>query len=413
MAEDAFGLSLTNATPEVEAHIAAFENGLLNFDDGLETMLVVADEAPDCPAAQVYAAALGAYGQTQASFDSAQERLARAQSLPATAREQQWIRALLLGTRRDFDGAADALEELTLEWPEDLPAAKLCEFFYFCRGQAYSGERFLKHMTRLRPVHGSHPDFLSMDAFACELSGKPEEALNTARRAVQLRGQNPWAHHAIAHAHQRLNTPRAGVQELESLSPYWRDSGALIRCHNWWHLGVLYLETDQIESAWNVQRDHIWGNLPDLVGEQIDAISLLWRLEMHGQTVPASIWEDIAKHVKAHESDGTVLFNTAHFVYALERAGRSTRELLDCVQEQAKDAPECQRAVWQDVGASLLPAVQACARRDFQACLQCYGPIAQGDFLRGGGSDAQCALFEDMHAFAQKMSPTRGASPRG
>jgi hypothetical protein len=53
-------------------------------------------------------------------------------------------------------------------------------------------------------------------------------------------------------------------------------------------LAILYLEKLDVAAAMGIFRDHIWGITPDFVAEQLDAISLLWRLEMAGTAVMRS-----------------------------------------------------------------------------------------------------------------------------
>src|SRR5262249_35598968 len=153
------------------------------------------------PLLQLHAASAYLYAQTAEADRAAAGFLARAEgaSSRANPREERWRAALSAWQRHAFCEATATFESLTEEWPEDLVAAKSCEFLYYVLGQQNEGRRFLRHMERLRRHQGEDPDFLAMLAFARELTGDLEGARVTAEHALQIRADNPWADHALAH----------------------------------------------------------------------------------------------------------------------------------------------------------------------------------------------------------------------
>lgn len=399
---DAFGLALSGADEATTESIVEFQKLLLNFDDGADCILPAAEAAPQCAMAQCYAAALHVYGQSRDDFATALKFLDVGAAAETDDRERRTVEALRTCASGDFETATAQLEALTVEYPRDLTAAKLCEFLYFCRGQAFSGKRFRDHMVRLEDEHSGNADYLAMRAFAFELSGDQETALSTAREAVAIRERTPWAHHAIAHAHQVLGDNAGALLEIAPLrKATWSQTGRLIHCHNAWHEALMHLSVGNANAAWAIFRGVIWTSDEPNIGEQVDAISLLWRLEMKGEDVPQKLWADVASYAAPYGDDALVLFNSAHLVYALERAGRTTDGHLREMREQIGDAPDALGRVWNDVGWRLLEAVRSAARGDYARCREAYEPLAKGAFLRSGGSDAQCALFTEMYSYSR------------
>jgi hypothetical protein len=74
---------------------------------------------------------------------------------------------------------------------------------------------------------------------------------------------------------------------MEAFMPLLATCGRPIHSHDAWHLALLYLEELDVAATMRVFRDHIWGITPDFVVEQLDAISLLWRIEMAGTAMDA------------------------------------------------------------------------------------------------------------------------------
>ena len=108
---------------------------------------------------------------------------------------------------------------------------------------------------------------------------------------------------------------------MEAFLPLLATCGRPIHSHDAWHLALLHLEELDVAAAMRVFREHIWGITPDFVVEQLDAIALLWRIEMAGTAMDAE-WPSIADHVAARAPETFMPFMNAHYVYALARAGR-------------------------------------------------------------------------------------------
>ncbi len=283
------------------------------------------------------------------------------------------------------------------EWPGDLFTVKLAEFLYYVLGQQYMGPRFRAHMRRLEPAHADDPDFLAMAAFASELCGDYADAEARAERALGIEPRNPWAQHALSHVLIRRGRVREGLARLESFLPLLATCGRPIHCHDAWHLALLHLEQLDVPAAMRVFHAHIWGITPDFVVEQLDAIALLWRIEMNGTPMDAQ-WPSIADRVAPRALETLMPFMNAHYVYALARAGYTDALEAALARVRARSSADDEEAtrVWAPVGRAVIEAAAAFGageRADAAALLDPVMPMMTAI----GGSDAQDDLFRQTY----------------
>jgi tetratricopeptide (TPR) repeat protein len=396
---DSRGLPVTAMSAAEVASIDCFTGHLLRMDRGAESILEDAKTFPETPLIQLCAAAFCLFGQTRTADHAAINYLRTAEPMLtlATEREQRLHRAFSLWAHQDHLGACDVLEDITQCWPRDVLAAKISEFLYYILGQQHEGPRFLRHMTRLADANHGDPGFLAMHAFAHELCGDLPQAQRTVDRALQLEPTQPWAHHCVAHIYLRRGDTREAVETLESYLPIWIAAGRVIHCHNAWHLAVAHLDVLDLERALDLYSRHVWNITPESVGEQIDAIALLWRLEMAGMDV-GHLWGPVADRAEAHIQERYMPFLDAHFIYALARSGRITvvDEWLALVAQRAAAPDEEARRSWAPVGKALIEASVALAIGDAARSAALLDPVIS-DITIVGGSDAQVDLFRQAY----------------
>lgn len=424
---DGRGIRVTASSAAEVASVDCFTSRLLRINRGTESILEDARTFPDTPMIQLLAAAYCLFGQTGPADQAAAGFLVQAAPLiaMATPREQMIDRALRAWAAKDHLTAVTVLEETTRQFPTDMLAAKLAEFFYYVLGQEHEGPRFLAHMDRLAAANDSDPDFLAMHSFAQELCGQTTAARNTVERALALEPNNPWAHHTVAHIHLRAGDTQAGISALESFLPVWIGAARFIHCHNTWHLALAHLEDGNLERALHLYRRHVGGITPDLVPEQIDAIAFLWRLEMAGRRMDEE-WAALADKAEGLIGTRYMPFIDAHAAYALARAGRSDAlaRLVGLVRNRAARGDAEAKRSWAPVGVALVEASAASAQGDAARCAALMEPIMPGVTVVGG-SDAQVDLFRlcwfhalvmvgrkaDARAFWQSVAGSHPATP--
>ena len=289
------------------------------------------------------------------------------------------------------------MEAITTQWPGDLLTAKFAEFLYYVLGQQHMGPRFRAHMARLAPMHADDPDFLAMEAFAGELCDDFAGAEANAERAFAIAQRNPWAQHALTHVLIRQGRVREGRARMEAFLPLLATCGRPIHSHDAWHLALLHLEELDVAATMRVFRHHIWGITPDFVVEQLDAIALLWRIEMAGTAMDAE-WPSIAEHVAPRAVETFMPFMNAHYVYALGRAGR--RDAVKAALASVRVRSQCDDAeamrVWAPVGRAVVEAAAAFGAGDRAGAAAWLDPVMPV-MTAIGGSDAQDDLFRQAY----------------
>ncbi len=392
------GLEVSTKNDRVLTEIDNFTDRVLRSSRGAEEILDATESNPEEPALQLAAAIFWLYGQTPEAQQNAASALAAAPGERLNPREAQLKTALVFWHQRSFEQAASAFEELTATWPEDLLAAKACEFIYYILGQQHSGPRFLAHMNRLEPFHLDDPDFLSMQAFAYELCGDMAQARQTAERGIELSSFNPWAQHALEHVLLWEGNSEAAIAVMEGWVSDWEASARPIHCHNTWHLALAHADRLDFDQAFEVFDQHVWLHAPEMVVEQLDSIAFLWRAEMAGAQGEQARWAALVPNILDASADLFMPFSAAQYAYALARAGEGERveELLSRVQRRAADSDAEATRVWSPTGLAVVRAAAALGEGDAVSAALLLEP-AMTRVTEIGGSDAQ----DDLFRFAQ------------
>lgn len=138
----------------------------------------------------------------------------------------------------------------------------------------------------------------------------------------------------------------------------------------------------------------IFGTLPDVSLEQLDAISLLWRLDLAGMP-QQSRYKDIIQYMGDTPNQSYVGFNNAHYIYGLVRAGennRATIALKKMKQHAQRRPPSQNKHLWQSIIIPFCEGIQAFANEAYSKAYRKLHPIID-DCYQLGGSDAQDELF--------------------
>ena len=396
---DARDLAVTATEEAVIAASDDFTMRLLRTLPGAEAVFPAAQRFPEAPILQLHAAAAHLFAQSEPGDRAAEHFLARAGAVRAAMnpREARLFEALSAWRGHAFSAAVTTLESVTTDWPRDLLAAKYAEFLYYVLGQQHEGARFRRHMERLEPHHARDPDFLAMLAFARELTGDFDAAVGTAERALGIGPDTPWADHALSHVWLRRGEVLRAIAHLEAALPRWRGHVRPIHAHDAWHLALHHVDRLDVDRALVLLDGEIWRDEEDEVGLALDAIALLWRIEMVGLAPDAaSRWPAIADRAELHVGTPFMPFLSAHLAYALARAGRDAalERLLAAARGRAAAAPgdaDARRA-WAPVGVALVEASAAFGAGDHRGTVDLLEPVIAGVTV-GGGSDAQCDLF--------------------
>lgn len=396
MPHDRAGLALTAVSAEVAEAIDDFGAELLSHGQNAARIAEAAQRHPDAPLAQALAAALFLFLQTRDGIERARPWLARARALArgATARERLWVGALQAWADGRPQEALARHLEIARRWPRDLPNAKLAQLH-----QLNLGDRAGMAALCAEVIAANRDSSYAwgLHAFALEQVGELDAARAAGEQAVAMNPDDPWAQHAVAHVFEARGQHAAGLAWLAPFAPRWQRCSSFMLTHQWWHVALFRLGHGEPEEALALYDERVWGVRKTYVQDQVNAVSLLARIEARGVAVGAR-WLDLALHVRPRIHDRQNAFLDLHFAYALARAGddAAVAALLHGIAAQGqRDAG----ALWREVALPAARGVVAHARRRWREAAAELQPLAAQLHLLGG-STAQQGWFAQMRTGA-------------
>jgi len=399
MLQDGFGLPVATGDAAVIAGLDRFAAELLSHGQGAAVVLAAAEADPDSVLANACAGALYLFLQTAEGTQRALPWLARAHAaarrVGAAVPERE--RLLLAAFQAWADGrplAALARHlEVARRWPRDLLNAKIAQIH-----QLNLGDRagMLRLTEQILPANRDVSFAWGLHAFALEQVGELDAARACGERAVEMNRDDPWAQHAVAHVFEARGELDAGIAWLAALAPTWERCSSFMLTHNWWHMALFQLARGRLDEALALYDRRVWGVRKTYVQDQVNAVSLLARLEQQGVDA-GSRWLDLAAHVRPRIHDRQNPFLDLHFAYALARAGddAAVAELLVGIAAHAGAA----EPTWRDIALPAARGVVAHARRRMREAAAELQPLAARMHLLGG-STAQQGWFAQMREAA-------------
>lgn len=395
MQQDRFGLSVSTNDARIIDAINHFSEQLLMSGSEGGKVCDAANAHPENVLLNCYATAIFLYAHDESDQIKAKSFLdAAKQALSnADAREKQHYDAVRTWYERGHLTAIEIYNNITREYPRDCVAAKFAEWLYYCMGQKFNAPHFLSMTEAMFPHNKSEPGFLATHSFALELSGRYDEAQKIAEKALAIEKITPWAHHTIAHVLLLKGNTDEGISKLESYQPLWKNTLPPLIGHNTWHLALFYLNNLNKEKCVALFSDDIWGSMPALSLEQLDAISLLWRMEMAGMPQD-TLLKDVAAQLGEHVYQQFIPFDNAHYMYALARTGNTeaVEKSMTQIQSYAAKQTGAQHKLWHEIALPLVKGIAAYAQEDYSTANKHFDGLMP-DVLKIGGSDAQDDLF--------------------
>ena len=375
--------------------INRFTTSLVGYGTDFGVIFVASDEDPDCAVAATLGGILGLFLETPDRLEIADTYFNRALTAApaATEREQLLVEAMWSSRQGDLEKSLGCFRKLAKLYPNDLLSAKMGQTHYFNLGD---DEGMLWLADQVMEAHQGTAFAHGMRAFGLEQTSQLEKAEEEARLATEMQRAEPWAHHAAAHVMVTQGRHEEGIQWMQDLSSEWDYCNSFMYTHNWWHLALFHLEREEFEEALHIYDTHVWGRDKTYSQDQINAISLLWRLEMAGADVGGR-WEDVANFVADRSFVLDQPFLDMQYVFALARGGKTLElnNLLAGMEMMEMDAPKMTRAVWEHVATPASHAFVAFANEDYARAEELLSP-ARERMQSIGGSHAQRDLFEQV-----------------
>ena len=290
---DALGNAVTGARPATFAAIDDFVMGFLGYEPRAVNVLAAADADPDCCLAQGYAAWLWMFAEAEGAGANARPYADRALELSAEATPREAAIAHIADAWASGDTEkAEKLCEMVVDTnPRDLATLKLGQYHMFnrgdCAGMLRLALKALPEAADIAYVHG-------MAAFGYEQCHLLDKAEAAARHAMELRRDEPWAHHALAHVMLTQGRVDEGIVFLEEMAPSWAGLNSFMHSHNWWHLALFYISRGRTDDLLAAYDSHVWGLEKGYSQDQVGAASLLARMELAGVEV-GDRWADVAE----------------------------------------------------------------------------------------------------------------------
>jgi hypothetical protein len=401
---DSLGNALTLESGDSCAAVNDFVEGFIASEARAVNILGAAAHDAS-PIVQACAAAVHMFAESRDAPANARPFIASALANAAriTSREQGFIRAVQAWVEGDVPRAITLHEEQVREHPRDLAALKLGQYHLFNIGDSTGMLRLalaaLPHASDVPYLHG-------MAAFGWEQCHRLDEAEAAARRAIGTCRKEPWAHHALAHVMLTQGRNREGHEFMEDVSDTWTGLNSFMVTHNWWHQALFALALDDHEEALRLYDGQVWGVAKDYSQDQINAVSLLARLELAGADV-GERWQDVADYLAVRVQDQVLPFLDVQYLYGLARAERAEAQaLMRNIEAHAEQAPPHSQAVWQQVAVPAGRGLLAHARGDWAAAAEQLG-VALPKLEQIGGSHAQRDLFLRVHRDALVRSGRR------
>jgi tetratricopeptide (TPR) repeat protein len=396
VARDGQGLDVSNAGAEAIEALDLLRDEWLAFGKRLPDVVAAAEKEERCALLLLTSANLLLTVNSPAAFDVAKRQFTQAKKLAAraNAREQAWLAATEAWFAGDRERAQKLHADIVSEWPRDLVSAKVGQIHAIDRGDA---EGILRVGERILPANRDNHYVWAMHAFGLEECNRIDEADAHARKAIEMERRDPWAHHVVAHCLEARGHMVEGVAFMQSVSDTWEDCNSFMYTHNWWHLALFLIDLDRSDEALELFDKRVWGIDKTFSEDQINAISLLARLELHGTDVGAR-WVDVANYVKPRLHEHFSPFLDLHYLYGLARAGDQSAitEMLASLEDRAEQAKASERQAWADCTVPAAHGLAAHAKGDHAEAARLLGQ-AMPHLTPIGGSIAQRALFGAIH----------------
>lgn len=390
MSTDSLGNRVTLPDESSLAAVNDFVEGFIASEARAVNVLAAAGDDPS-PMVQAYAAAVHMFAEAPSAPANARPFIERAKGAAAdtTQRERRFIAAVEAWVDGDTARAIALHEEQAREFPRDLASLKLGQYHLFNIGDS---EGMLRIARAAQSCAGDVPFFHGMLAFGYEQCHRLAEAETAARRAIAMRRKEPWAHHALAHVMLTQGRHVEGRAFMASVADTWTGLNSFMVTHNWWHQALFLIELGELDEVLRVYDEHVWGVAKDYSQDQVNAVSLLARVELAGGGA-GDRWLDVATHLMPRVSDHVLPFLDVQYLYGLARAGRPEADaLMRNIETHAQSAIP----VWREVALPAARGMLAHARGEWKRAADELGR-ALPRMTQIGGSHAQRDLFTRMH----------------
>ena len=311
--------------------------------------------------------------------------LAEALTGTANNRERGHIAAIRAWLEGNMEKSTECWETILLDYPRDLIAlycAHMTDFFLGSAPQMRDRiSRALRGWDADTPGYGY---VLGMYAFSLEEAGDFARAEDFGRKAVELNPSDVYAIHAVAHVMEMQGRQEDGINWMTERQSDWAiDCGFAI--HLWWHTAMYHLDLEQFDRVFEIYENGIRHSVDGISLEELDAASMLWRLNLLGVDV-SDRWGELADRWEPAAEDTYYAFNDMHAMMAFAGAGRdmAAAKLLAATASYVTERGGTNAQMTKDVGIPVCRALLAFSREDYNAVVDLLLPIRYKSNVFGG-----------------------------
>ena len=310
-----------------------------------------------------------------------------AEALTGTAneRERGHIAAIRAWLEGDMEKATECWEAVLLDYPRDLVALFCAHMTDFFLGEA---PQMRDRISRaLRGWDADTPGYgyvLGMYAFSLEEAGDFARGEDYGRKAVELNPKDVYAIHAVAHVMEMQGRQEDGINWMTERQADWAvDCGFAI--HLWWHTAMYHLDLEQYDRVFEIYENGIRHSADGISLEELDAASMLWRLNLLGVDV-SDRWGELADRWEPSAEDTYYAFNDMHAMMAFAGAGRdmAAAKLLAATASYVTERGGTNAQMTKDVGIPICRALLAFSREDYDAVVDLLQPVRYKSNVFGG-----------------------------
>ncbi|XP_037033076.1 tetratricopeptide repeat protein 38-like isoform X2 [Bradysia coprophila] len=315
----------------------------------------------------------------------------------ANYREKMHVQAVLNWSRGNLNQAAQAWEDVLVQYPTDMLAIKMVTDTYFFLGKQ---RKLRDSVARVMPLWSSADLPLKsylhgMYAFGLVETNFYAKAESEARKGLECEPKDGWSTHALAHVFEMEGRVDEGISHLSTTLSDWEICN-LLATHNYWHWALYHIEKGEPEAAVEIfeteirKRCHESGAMLDIV----DCFSLPFRLQLENPESAEKLigkhWSNIVELCEPHLNDHILSFNDAHFMMALCGARKYAE-----ADELLENSSSAEWISGSEVNRQLLKSILAYSREQYELCVDLLYPIRY-DLVVIGGSDAQRDVFNQL-----------------
>jgi hypothetical protein len=243
-----------------------------------------------------------------------------------TKREKLHVKAVEMMQYGNLPMAAEYLEQILIDSPNDCQAIKLLHSLYFYLGESKQMHQSLARIIPRWSSQEPHYSYLySLYGFGLAQDNYLDKAEKNALRALEMNRNDAWAIHAISHVNEYRSSYDRGIKFLHDTELDWNQCD-MIASHNYWHMSLYYVEKNDCESALEVLDSKIMTNL-DSVLNLINASSLLLRLKINNYEPKndslAEKWQKVKDKCMDKIEHQGYMYSSSHYAMALATCGTS------------------------------------------------------------------------------------------